>query len=573
MLYSPPVSHQNNNNGTGSPRLARAALLLALVFSAASHAQLPPRVQPGQIERQFTRPPQAAPTAPQAPVELFQPAQKVPANAAAIKFTLKQIVLEGVTVYQESELQPLYAALLNREISFAEIYVLANALTTRYRNDGYILSQVIVPAQSVESGVVRLQAIEGYVSEVQFEGMEVEPGDLLHAYAQKIQAQRPLRAATLERYLLLMNDLPGAFVRATLLPSKTQRGAAEMRLQVAQRSALGGVSVDNRGSEALGFARYQADGDLNSIFGLQEKIGVRVATSGDKKLEFESVSYEQPLGTEGGKINLTLNRVRSTPNLANAFIVLESESASDSATFNYLYPVLRSRSENLYLRAGLSAYNGESYLFSVLETEERIRAVRIGVNYDLADRFNGINVIDLEYAQGLRGLGASRAGDAFLSRAAGRPDFSKINLYAARLQALSENWSMLGAFSGQYAFNDLLSPELYGYGGEQFGRGYDASELTGDHGAALKFELRYKLPRSLTELSTLYGFYDVGTVRQRSPGGLDATQSAASAGAGLRFNFGRYLSGFVEFAKPLTRPRAEDGQNDTQGYAGLSLRF
>jgi len=467
----------------------------------------------------------------------------------------------------------LYAGLLNREISFAEIYTLANTLTARYRNDGYILSQVIVPAQSVDSGVVRLQAIEGYVSEVQFEGVEVEPGDLMHAYAQKIQAQRPLRAATLERYLLLMNDLPGAFVRATLLPSKTQRGAAEMRLQVAQRSALGGVSVDNRGSEALGFARYQADGELNSVLGLQEKFGVRIATSGDRKLEFESVFYEQTLGKEGGKLNLTLNRVRSTPNLANAFIPLETETASDSATLGYLHPVLRSRSENLYLRANLSAYDGESYLFNVLESEERIRALRIGVGYDLADRFNGINIFDLEYAQGLRGLGASRAGDAFLSRAAGRPDFSKINLYAARLQALSENWSVLGALSGQYAFNDLLSPELYSFGGEQFGRGYNASELTGDHGAAAKLELRYKLPQFLLEQSILYGFYDVGMVRQRTPGGLAASQSAASAGVGTRFSLGRYLSGFVEFAKPLTRPRAEDSRRDVQGYAGLSIRF
>jgi len=172
-------------------------MLYALGYSAASHAQLPPSVQPGQIERQFTRPPQAAPTAPQPPVELFQPAQKVPSNAAAIKFTLKQIVLEGVTVYQESELQPLYAGLLNREISFAEIYTLANTLTARYRNDGYILSQVIVPAQSVDSGVVRLQAIEGYVSEVQFEGLEVEQGELMHAYAHKVQSHLPLRAATL----------------------------------------------------------------------------------------------------------------------------------------------------------------------------------------------------------------------------------------------------------------------------------------------------------------------------------------------------------------------------------------
>lgn len=565
------MSIQNFKNKINCGDVIKAGLL-TLCLPAPALAQLPPQIQPGQIERQFTRPPQA-PSAPSAPVELFQPTQKAPANAAAIKFTLKQIVLEGVQVYQQIALQPLYAGLLNREITFADIYALANTLTTRYRNDGYVLSQVVVPAQSVENGVVRLQAIEGYVDQVKFEGAEVEPGDLLQVYAQKIQAQRPLRAATLERYLLLMNDLPGAFVRATLIPSNTQRGAADILLQVTQNKVLGGFSIDNRGSESLGFARYMADVELNSALGLQEKIGARVATSGDKKLEFESVSYEQPLGTEGGKINLTLNRVRSTPNLANTFIVLDTEVASDSATLNYLYPMLRSRSENFYVRAGLSAYDGESKLFGVRETKDNIRALRIGVNYDLADRFNGVNTFDLEYAQGLRALGASRTGDNFLSRASGRPDFSKLNLFAARLQGLSDNWSLLGAISGQYAFNDLLSPELYSYGGEQFGRGYIASELTGDHGAAMKLELRYRLPPSWLDLSTLYGFYDVGTVRQRSPGGLAASQSAASAGAGLRFSLGQYLSGFVEFAKPLTRPRAEDGRRDTQGYAGLSLRF
>lgn len=552
-------------------RLATASLLLGL--PTLSLAQLPAQVQPGQIERQFTRPPQATPSAPTSPIELFQPAQKVPANAASIKFTLKQIVIDDLQVYQESELRPLYAALLGREIAFDEIYTLANNLTARYRNDGYILSQVIVPAQSIESGVVRLQAIEGYIDQVRFDGAAVEPGDLLQVYAQKIQAQRPLRAATLERYLLLMNDLPGAFVRATLLPSQTQRGAADMLLQVAKSKALGGFSIDNRGSEALGFARYMADGELNSLFGLHEKISLRVATSGDKKLEFESVSYEQAVGQEGGKLNLTLNRVRSTPNLASSFIFLDTDVASDSATFNYLHPLLRSRSENFYVRAGLSAYNGQSNLFGVRETEECIRALRIGVNYDLADRFNGVNILDLEYAQGLSTLGASRTGDALLSRTTGHPNFSKLSLYAARLQALSENWSLLGALSGQYAFNDVLSPELYSFGGEQFGRGYNASELTGDHGAAAKLELRYKLPQTLLEQSVLYGFYDVGTVRQRSPGGLEASQSAASAGVGTRFNLGRYLSGFIEFAKPLTRPRAEDGRRETQGYAGLSLRF
>ena len=548
--------------------------LLLLLIPAAALAQLPPQIQPGQIERQFARPPQAPATS-QPPVELFQPTQKTPANAATIKFTLKKIVLEDVQVYAESDLRPLYADLLNREITFTEIYALANAITARYRNDGFILSQVVVPVQSVENGVVRLQAIEGYVDQVRFEGVEVKPGDLLQAYAQKIQAQHPLRAATLERYLLLMNDLPGAFVRATLLPSKAQRGAADMVLQFAQRKVLGGISVDNRGSEALGFARYTADGDFNSVFGLQEHISARIASSGDRKLEFESIAYEQPLGTEGGKINLTLNRVRSTPNLSSFIIALDTTTSSDSATLNYVHPVLRSRSQNLYLRAGLSAYDGESDLFGVPEIKERIRALRIGLNFDLADRFNGVNTLDIEYGQGIRGLGASRAGDDLLSRAAGRPDFSKVNVFAARLQGLTESWSLLGAVSGQYAFNDLLSPELFSFGGEQFGRGYNASELTGDHGVAAKLELRYKLPLllPLEAQSTLYGFYDVGSVRQRTPAGAATTQSATSAGLGLRFNLGRYLSGFIEAAKPLTKPRAEDGTRNTQGYAGLSLRF
>jgi len=235
---------------------------------------------------------------------------------------------------------------------------------------------------------------------------------------------------------------------------------------------------------------------------------------------------------------------------------------------------LRSRSENLYVRAGLSAYDGRSDLFGVRETEESIRALRIGVNYDLADRFNGINTIDLEYGYGLQALGASRAGDFFLSRASGRPDFRKLTLYAARLQALSENWSLLGAMNGQYAFTDLLSPELFSVGGEQFGRGYNASELTGDHGVAAKLELRYRLsPSELVPQSNLYAFYDVGSVRQRTPAGAVPVQSVASAGLGVRFSLGSYVTGFLEAAKPLTRPRAEDGRREMQGYAGLSLRF
>ncbi|MGA4816816.1 POTRA domain-containing protein [Pseudomonas aeruginosa] len=47
---------------------------------------------------------------------------------------------------------------------------LANRLTAKYRQDGYLLTQVVVPEQSIEGGKVRLQVIEGYLEHVQIKG-------------------------------------------------------------------------------------------------------------------------------------------------------------------------------------------------------------------------------------------------------------------------------------------------------------------------------------------------------------------------------------------------------------------
>ena len=146
-----------------------------------------------------------------------------------------------------------------------------------------------------------------------------------------------------------------------------------------------------------------------------------------------------------------------------------------------------------------------------------------------------MNIADIEYSHGLKGLGASDNGDEYLSRPGGRSDFSKATLYAARIQSLPANWSVVVAANGQYAFTDLLAPELFSVGGEQFGRGYDASELLNDHGAALKIDLRYAHTwggrRPVTLMPYIFG--DAGRVWQRTPfAGGESQQTLSSAGGG-----------------------------------------
>jgi hemolysin activation/secretion protein len=536
-------------------------------------AQTPGQVQPGQIERQLQRPPE--PRTQPGPFQAPFPAQTVPANADAVKFTLLEGTVAGATVYGEEALRAYFQPHLNREVSLADVYEIAHKLTIRYRTDGYILSQVIVPEQEVKGGRIRLQAVEGYVADIRIDSGHPPVPPLVQAYADQIKAARPLTAAALERYMLLMNDLPGAFARATLVPAQAEQGAADLVVEFSQRPVAGGLTVDNRGSKALGPVRWWADADLNSVFGLQERTGVKVVTTANRELDYVVLSHDEQIGKEGGKLGLALSYVRSKPDEGQTFIPLNLETASNSGSATFSYPVIRSRRQNLYLRAGFSSYNGYTELFGMHETQDHIRALRLGATYDLADALRGVNIVDVEIGQGLRAFGASRAGDPQLSRTEGKPDFTKVSLYAARLQSLSPSWSVLAAINAQYAFSDLLAPELYSFGGEQFGRGYDPSELVGDHGAAMKLELRYSGTTADPQLLsyTAYGFYDAGFVRQRTPAGLAASESASSAGIGVRLSLGRYVSAFAEVAKPLTKVVAAEGDRNPRFYAGLAVRF
>jgi hemolysin activation/secretion protein len=554
--------------------------VLFLTISLAQ-AQVPRAAQPGQIERQFQEAPKARSQT--APLSAPLKPQPIPAGAEQVRFQVEKIEVEGATVYPVSSMQDDIAPLLKREISLADLYRLADQLTARYRNDGYLLSQVIVPEQKVEGGIARLRAVEGFIATIKLVGVENDQRGLVAAYAEPIRAARPLTGKVLERQMLLINDLPGAYARAVLSPSPDTFGAADLTIQFSQRQFSGGVSANNQGGKALGPMRYLADIESFNLFDWQDHTQVRYAFAPANELSYYSLLHEQPVGTSGGKLSFLASHARSEPD--ELYIIpLENKTWSDSLSLTYSHPLMRTRAENLQARATLSAHDGEtSSIFGFYKTKDRLRVLRFGLSYDKADIWNGINLLDVEFSQGLNGLGASDNGYSSdngstittLSRPAGKVDFQKINFYLSRVQTLTPNWSALAALSGQYAYDNLLSAELFSYGGEPFGRGYDPSELVGDHGAALKLELRYANSADIgTPVPyTLYGFYDNGKVWQRSVAGYSSSDSAAAAGLGLRFGVGQYYSGFLEVAKPINHDVFAEGNRDTRFFMGLSARF
>jgi hemolysin activation/secretion protein len=553
------------------PLLCVSSLAVVLVAAPAWAQVKPPGTQPGQIEKQFERPPE--PAARPGAIAIPETTQKPPQNADTIKVVLTGVTVDGVTAYRPETLRAAYSGLLEKEVTLGDIYRVVEGLTAKYRNDGYILSQVFVPAQTVEKGVVRLQAVEGYIANVRVEGSTPAVRERLKSYGEKIRATRPLTMAALERYVLLANDLPGVVAHAVLAPSASP-GASDLLVQLARRREQSDLSSDNRGSEAQGPGRVSGDLILQSLTGVASRTEVRGVSTFTPELNYVAVSHDQFVGSEGGRIGLAASYVYSRPEEL-AIVPLHLKEQSDTWRVSYTHSVVRKRSHNLSVRGVLAAFDSTTRVFDVTDSVDHVRSVTLGATFDAADRLGGVNLVDVAFAQGLQGLGASRNGEELLSRGTGRVDFRKLQLYAQRVQPLPASWSVLFAANGQYAYTDLLASEMFSVGGEWFGRGYDPSALLNDHGAAAKLDIRYSHTWGRVRPITLmpYIFGDAGRVWQRTPfPGIPAAQSAASAGGGAWLNIGSQFAGFIEVAKPFNSIPGQDPSRDARIYAGVSVR-
>ena len=546
---------------------AGVVLLMALLRPVVAYPQqqqpLPGVLQPGPIER-ATRPPPAARAEPsERQREGFKPIP--PPQPGEILFVLQGVELDGVSASAPGGLFEEVTPLLRKSISLSQLQVAATNIAVRYHSAGFLLAQAFVPVQTVQDGMVRIRVIEGQFGTCRFDDQSVAARSLLQRYADKLCSIRPMKVAALERYLLLMNDVPGVKAQAIIVPARTEGGDPDLIIRINRKSASAAIGVSNRETEALGTWRTEVDGELYNAFGWDGRHWVHYRHTPGGGLNLASVGQELPLGHNGAKWSTSLLGSQTKAAVGDAQV------NSELYAFNLgvSYPWLRRRTHNLTVRGAFSALDARSELDGLLFSEDRLRSARLGLTYDIVDRARGSNVIDLEVSQGLDALGAYRTGSVNASRVDGRSDYTKLNLYMARLQPISSRLSLLTALQGQYTEEPLLAPEQFALGGEQWLRAYDAAELLGDRGFGVKLEVRYNLVAS--GAATTYGFYEYGRVYLNDSS--LRSQGAATAGAGIRFTLWRQLNAYIEGAFPLGRDVAATGDRNPRVFGGVRLVF
>src|SRR5262249_4487653 len=117
-------------------------------LAASPGSVLPGSADPGRILEEMQpipEPRQAPPPVMIAPEAMHQ----MPKGAEKIAFLLKQVVIEGSTVYSQADLRPIYEAYLGQRIPLSKVYEFGSAITERYREDGYALSWAYLPPQEI----------------------------------------------------------------------------------------------------------------------------------------------------------------------------------------------------------------------------------------------------------------------------------------------------------------------------------------------------------------------------------------------------------------------------------------
>ena len=568
--------------------IALGASALALIASGTAAAQVViPNAQTGgasagRVEEQI-RPRQLMPReVPQVEVQ-EAPAPEAPAGAAGIKFRLDNLQIDGASVYTPEELQEVYADSLGQTISLADLYAIAGSLTRKYRNDGYILTQVVVPPQEIDGGNARLRVVEGYINDIVVEGSDNEDQtlNLMRDYSSRVKmGQQALNIRDLERALLLINDLPGVSARSVLSPSPNAVGAADLRILVDRDPWEALVAIDNHGTKYLGPVQTMAALSLNSMLNLNERITAQVVVSPDedfkREMEYLSLSYEMPIGTYGTELTTTASYSFTKPGYDLEQFNVQGKAAYWGITLSH--PFVRTRNSNFTARATYDMRNVDSTNDFELKREDNIRALRLGGKFEYLDSLFGLgfNVLDMEVSQGLEIMGSNRDGD-FMSRAGADPSFTKMTAEYQRLQRLFPQVNLLLGAKGQWSSDALFSSEEFGLGGQSYGRGYDPSEIIGDKGFAGKAEVQWNDPvkfDGVVKTYQLYSFVDGGRVFNTDPGANALrTDTLYSVGMGVRAELGTGTQAGLMVAKPMNRNPATMKDEDPRFYFNLNHRF
>jgi hemolysin activation/secretion protein len=563
--------------GVVGPSRNLATTLAALLVLAPAAAQAQGVSQPVYDPRQFDQRPGDEPserTPGSVRPNLPMPKLSLPTAPAADPtplFVLRHISVVGATAISPGHLATACQSYIGRKVSQADLVEIAAAISDIYRNAGFHLSRAIVPPQDIDNGTIRIQVIEGNITAVDLKGEGAEDFGVRQMLAPLLD-EHPSRLSTLERKLLLTNTRPGMRVEDTALEEiGTTSGHFRLTVLVKAWHVYASLGIDNLGSSSVGPWQTYATVAYNSLSRPGDMLAVNLSTTPNdpRELAFTRLSYDLPIGNDGVRVGASAYYSDVWPgDYRHAFA---DTTTTEGLQLRASIVPLQSQRASLTVTTALDLTNAsESDIFGQIYND-RVRTFSLTADSRLQDKFGGNNYLTVTWREGLNVLGASPAGDDFISHLGASPSFSVISAWFTRYQTLTDAWSLKIAGAGQMASRPLYLSQQFYLGGAAFGRGYGAAETSGDNGMAGTLERRFdqKLNSKYMSGYQLYSFVDSGVAWNSGFSYSDGI-SLVSVGGGVRFFLANNTQADLSVAAPLSYHVPDNPGHDVRALFSLT---
>jgi hemolysin activation/secretion protein len=470
-------------------------------------------------------------------------------------FGVKGVMNKGVPLLDDPAFKARMAKFLNKPLTMASRGEILNEIVYYFREHGRPFVDVSLMPQDVTDGVLQILVLQAKVGGVRVMGGHWFSGDSM-AKQVRSKAGDALDANAIAQDLDWLNRNP--FRQVDLVYVKGDEfGQANLLLRETDRFPVTAyLGYDDSGTQVTQNYRLSTGVNWGNAFGGDRQLDYNFLTSPDfQSFRAHSASFTQPLPWR---------------HLLTVFGSYADIRADLPAPFNlggynwqtsirYEVPLPATVAFKQSVTAGFDFKKSNNNLtfggIAVFNTATEIAQWSLGYTAQLKDDWGNTSIRATGfYSSG--GLAGDNNDAAFqASRAESRADYVYGKLELNRSTKLPYDFMLVDLVTLQFSDANLQASEQLGFGGYDTIRGYDTRVYNSDNGYIVSTELRTPSMRALSSFSETRGLSSLGDLWQllafvdygegsnhlRLPGEAAEVQ-LWSAGPGVRYNIGRYLT-------------------------------
>lgn len=499
------------------------------------------------------------------------PAQMPPLDLRQ-EVVVEALEVVGSTVLSAEDITLFTQPVLGRRVPLQQVQDVADNITRFYVDRGFTTSRAVIVPDTVPTGRLRIEVIEGRLADIQISGNR----RLLTSYLRdrlQLVAKPPLNTNALEDQLRLLRASPFiANVEASLRPGeKVGESILVVRIEEDPQPLVLSFGLDNyvppsiapqRAFVSLGYQNLSGRGD--EIFG-SYAVGLNFSDWQRAALNEYTLTYRVPLNARDGTLQfravVTNNRITERP-----FAGFNITGESQLYELSFRQPLVRSVRQELALSGALAWQQSQIFVLDVVSTTNRTSVLQLGVDYLRRDR-RGAWLALGRFNWGLPILGATDIPDGPGDLVTPDGRFFSFQAQGQRVLNFGNDLLLLLRADAQIAAKPLLPQHQFVIGGAQSVRGYRQNARAGDNGFRLSVESRIPAARDSggRVVFQVAPFIEFGRVwnKRNNPNPPLPPQTLAGLGTGLLWSPVPGLDIRFDAALPLVynRDRGRDAQD------------